>query len=67
VRLYYTDDMTCDDQNLTISLSFPFEEALVLKFKGAQAACRLGAIAIPGQCRHAPHLREAAAAAHGGC
>ncbi|PRW44254.1 3-phosphoshikimate 1-carboxyvinyltransferase isoform A [Chlorella sorokiniana] len=35
VRLYYVDDLICNDEELTISLAFPFEAELVLKFPDA--------------------------------
>lgn len=34
MRLYYVDDLICNDEDLTISLAFPFEAELVLKFPG---------------------------------
>ena len=34
VRLYYVDDLTCTDEELTITLAFPFDAELVLKFPG---------------------------------
>ncbi|EFN55353.1 hypothetical protein CHLNCDRAFT_134377 [Chlorella variabilis] len=34
VRLYYIDDLACDDVALTITLTFPFDAELVLKFRG---------------------------------
>ena len=37
VRLYYIDDLACDDVELTMGMAFPFEAELVLKFKGAHA------------------------------
>lgn len=36
MRLYYVDDLICNDEELTISLAFPFEAELVLKFPGGQ-------------------------------
>ena len=34
MRLYYVDDLICNDEELTISLAFPFEAELTLKFPG---------------------------------
>ena len=38
VRLYYVEDLTCNDAELTLALTFPFEAELVLKFPGGCAA-----------------------------
>jgi hypothetical protein len=34
VRLYYIDDLACDDAELTMTLAFPFDAELTLKFRG---------------------------------
>ncbi|KAL4858866.1 Mitogen-activated protein kinase kinase kinase dlk-1 [Chlorella vulgaris] len=35
VRLYYIDDLACDDAELTMTLAFPFDAELTLKFREA--------------------------------
>jgi hypothetical protein len=48
VRLYYIEDLTCDDLHLSITLAFPFDAELMLKFKGApRVHCLHG---IPAAC-----------------
>ena len=42
VRLYYVDDLTCTDEELTLTLAFPFDAELVLKFPGGWLAWLAG-------------------------
>ena len=35
MRLYYVDDLACDDGDWTITMAFPYDASLVLKFYGA--------------------------------